>query len=139
MIEFGIQRMPAEVTTFCVVACTDHLGFAHVNAGFAKCLLAIITTGYPDRLGALYAGPVNMALDVTFQLLKPLMPPRLAAKIHLMTKPLHQLGVAIGADQVPVCFGGIAKHDFGSGECVFDWDRMAAGMAGSPRSAASSI
>ena len=43
------------------------------------------TQGYPDRLGAILAGPTAFFLRMMFRLLKPLMPKRLAKKIKLMS------------------------------------------------------
>ena len=87
MIEFGLSMMPEGVTTFTVIAHTHGLGFEHVNAGFGKALLKVITVGYPDRLGALYAGPTGTALRTIFSLLSPLMAKRLAEKINLVGNP----------------------------------------------------
>lgn len=103
--------MPPGVFTFAVVANTKGLGFAHINASFAKMMLKLITTGYPDRLGALYAGPVNMALRSIYSLLSPLMPVNLSAKINLMGTPKSTLESVCGVGCVPDFFDGTFLHN----------------------------
>ena len=49
-----------------------------------KGLLDVAMKGYPDRLEGLYAGPVNMAVRMMHRMLSPLIPARLAEKIHLI-------------------------------------------------------
>jgi len=110
IIEYGISIMPPGVSTFTVVANTKGLGFAHINASFAKMMLKLITTGYPDRLGALYAGPVNMALRSIFSLLSPLMPQNLAAKVNLVGSMAATLSDVCGPEAVPDFFDGPRDH-----------------------------
>jgi hypothetical protein len=85
---------------------------------------------YPDRLGALYAGPVNIAVKVIFAMLSPLMPKRLVNKINLMNKPSTQLCAALGnPDSLPTFLGGTATHDIvdeATGE--FSWEMMDTAM-----------
>eukprot|EP01134_Creolimax_fragrantissima_P004503 CFRG4503T1 len=95
MIEYGIKLMPPGVTTFTIIACTDQMGFGVINPWFAKTLLSIATKGYPDRLGSLYAGTVNLPLRAIYSLLSPLMPLRLTNKITLMAQPATELEVIL--------------------------------------------
>jgi hypothetical protein len=112
-----------------VVACTDKLGFAQLNPTLSKALMNIITKGYPDRLGELYTGPVNLFLKSIFSLASTLLPARLVKKIHLMNKPVPQLGAAVGDKRrVPDFFGGEAIHDIADEAGMFSWDKMVAGM-----------
>lgn len=103
--------MPPGVHTFSVVANTKGLGFAHINASFAKMMLNLITTGYPDRLGALYAGPVNMALRSIYSILSPLMPMNLTAKINLMGSPKTCLESVVDDTDIPNFFDGACSHE----------------------------
>eukprot|EP00038_Savillea_parva_P007124 m.167932 g.167932 ORF g.167932 m.167932 type:complete len:683 (-) comp12897_c0_seq1:200-2248(-) len=131
MIEYGISIMPPGVTTFVVIANAKGLGFAHINASFAKLMLKIITTGYPDRLEAMYAGPVNMALRSIFSLLAPLMPQSLSSKINLMGTPKLTLEEALGSESVPDFFEGPCSHDalLGSSDHgAFSVDKMVTTM-----------
>ena len=67
---------------------------------FGQGLLQLLVQGYPDRLGKLAAGPVNMGVRAVFGLLKPFMPRRLPGKIHLMGNPSQDLTTLISAAQV---------------------------------------
>jgi len=52
-----IRLMPPGVTTFTIIADASGMGLGQMNIGMMKALLQVITTGYPDRMGRLFAGP----------------------------------------------------------------------------------
>lgn len=79
--------MPPGVTTFTLVADASHMGIGQMNLGMMKALLKVITAGYPDRMGRLFAGPVNFFLRGVYGSIKPLMAKRLVDKIVLMATP----------------------------------------------------
>eukprot|EP00041_Stephanoeca_diplocostata_P037065 m.1384241 g.1384241 ORF g.1384241 m.1384241 type:complete len:398 (+) comp24973_c0_seq146:833-2026(+) len=132
MLEYGIRLMPPGVTSFTVVANCVGLGYSHVNTSLATKLLAILTTGYPDRLGDLYAGPVNIALRSIYSMLCPLMPARLTSKITLMARPAETLveSVLRGGDDdekkmlLPTFFSGPLEHGVLDKNAEFSWEKM---------------
>lgn len=84
----------------------------------------IISSVYPDRLGKLYAGPVNFAVRGIFGMIKPLMAKRLTDKIVLMSDSTAELVALLGSEHVPDFFGGTAVHDVLSDEGGFDFAKM---------------
>ena len=111
MVEFGLKHMPKGVDTFCIVANTSHLSMSQFRLKLGMALLNIIMKCYPDRMGAVYAGPLNMAVHGIYALLSPFMPRNLVSKIHLMKKPRETLPTLLGgADKVPDFLGGVCKH-----------------------------
>eukprot|EP00960_Hanusia_phi_P070992 767443-Hanusia_phi.AAC.2 len=87
LIERGIQMMEKEVSSFLLVVDASDLGRKHLDISRDKALLNVATEAYPDRLGMLLVGPVNLFVRAAWSILSRLMPQRLAKKIH-MTKDL---------------------------------------------------
>ena len=90
--------MPPGINTFVLVADTYNLGMKEIDIKLMKGMLRNVlmrwvgrqssdiesdngNSGYPDRLHALYAGPVNMVVKMLFKLLSPIIPERLLAKV----------------------------------------------------------
>lgn len=86
------------------------MGVSQASPSFAKALLKMVTEAYPDRLGQLYAGPLNIVIRGFARAVWPFMPKRLTSKIHLAKDPAKHIRSAIGENAVPVHFGGTAEH-----------------------------
>lgn len=100
-------------------------------------LLRILGSGYPDRLGFIAAGPVNLAVRGLFRLLKPFMPRRLPSKIKLMGNPPKNLAELVPPDTIPTFFGGPANHDNvvrGASDGTFSWTKVCCYTCPSPPS-----
>ena len=87
LVDYAITHlMPPGVHTFSVVANTAHLSLSHFKWKLARAFLDIVTKSYPDRLGAVYGGPLNFAVVAIFNFLTPMMPRNLVSKITLMKR-----------------------------------------------------
>jgi hypothetical protein len=108
------QLMPTGVTQFCLVADARGVGFGQMNVKMMKSLLKVLTTGYPDRLGALAAGPINFFLRGVYRMLSPFIPRNLSKKIKLIGTPNKHLAYLLGDDttRLPRFFGGATDHAF---------------------------
>lgn len=106
MLDTGVRLMPPGVTEIAIVADAAQLGLRTVSVSLMRALLKVLVTGFPDRLGSLSVGPVNMALRSIYSVLTPLMPKRLPGKIKLMASPGTGLVDLIGAEMIPEFMGG---------------------------------
>ena len=84
LLELGIKSLPKGMTTFVLVAETGKLGMRDFSPALMKGLINLLTSGYPDRLEGLYAGPINFVVRMMYKVLSPIVPARLLSKVHLM-------------------------------------------------------
>jgi len=80
LIEQGIKLMPRGVTDFTIVA--DARGKTP-PLKLVRGMINLLSTGYPDRLHLVIAGPSGMLVRMLFSTLRPFMPRRLVDKIAL--------------------------------------------------------
>uniref|UniRef100_A0A7R9U7G1 CRAL-TRIO domain-containing protein n=1 Tax=Pinguiococcus pyrenoidosus TaxID=172671 RepID=A0A7R9U7G1_9STRA len=92
MIDYGIRNLLHDkVTTFCICADTGAMGLTQVRPSLMRGILNIVTKAHPDRLGALYAGPVNPALKTVHAMMSSVMPANLRRKINLCSDAREDL------------------------------------------------
>ena len=116
LIEWGLRELaPPGVEQFVLVVDADKLGLGQFDPALMKQLLGVMVTGYPERVGKLYIGPVNTLVRAVYRLISPLLPAGLKAKFVLMRsakKELERHGV-VAPDRVPDFFGGSFAHSLG--------------------------
>jgi len=109
----GIRCMPDGITDFVVIA--DSTSPPPPNPTFMVKLLKALVKGYPDRLHQLISAPISSIVQFVMNLLLPLMPGRLAAKVLLKGaeegKTILKDILLNGEDDVPTFMGGTANHD----------------------------
>jgi len=109
----GIRCMPDGITDFVVIA--DSTSPPPPNPTFMVKLLKALVKGYPDRLHQLISAPISSIVQFVMNLLLPLMPGRLAAKVLLKGaeegKTILKEILLNGEDDVPTFMGGTANHD----------------------------
>jgi len=111
MIEYGIEHyLSRKGTTFCVCPSTRNMGFSAVRPGLMRDLMKLITENYPDRLGGLYAGPVNSALKFFYGVMAATMPANLLRKVKLCVDPKEDLKEILKISEVPDFHGGSKVH-----------------------------
>jgi len=98
IIELAIASMPPDVTTFTIVADAAGLGLRHNDPGLMKALTRVVIKAYPDRLGAVCVGPVNALVRIMYRLLRPILPHRIASKVHLMKDVAKELDAVLDKD-----------------------------------------
>mmetsp|Transcript_11362 Transcript_11362/g.27864 ORF Transcript_11362/g.27864 Transcript_11362/m.27864 type:complete len:357 (+) Transcript_11362:357-1427(+) len=101
LLERGLELMTGDVTCFVLVADSTGLSQKHMDAKLMRELLKVAQVAYPDRLGALVVGPVNMIVRGAWVLLSRLMSTRLAEKINLVQSPRAHLSSLLPAEEIP--------------------------------------
>jgi len=113
LADVGISCMPNNITDFVVIS--DSTSPPPPIPTFMIELLKTLVKGYPDRLSLLVSAPVSSIIQFVMKLLLPLMPGRLASKIHLAD--MENIGEKLedllqnGKDDIPTFFDGPANHD----------------------------
>ena len=100
MLELGIKSLPTGINTFVLVAEAGKLGMRDFSPALMKGLINLLTSGYPDRLEGLYAGPINFVVRMIYKALSPIVPARLLSKVHLVDSMTSQLKEIIPAKYV---------------------------------------
>ena len=100
MLELGIKSLPTGINTFVLVAEAGKLGMRDFSPALMKGLINLLTSGYPDRLEGLYAGPINFVVRMIYKALSPVVPARLLSKVHLVDSMTSQLKEIVPAKYV---------------------------------------
>uniref|UniRef100_A0A7S0VL64 CRAL-TRIO domain-containing protein n=1 Tax=Hemiselmis tepida TaxID=464990 RepID=A0A7S0VL64_9CRYP len=87
LLEQGIAMIPKGQTTFVLVADASGMGKKHTDLKLMRQLAGIATTAYPDRLGMLLVGPVNMLVRGIWAVVSRLVSPSVASKIRFVRSP----------------------------------------------------
>eukprot|EP00546_Thalassionema_frauenfeldii_P007431 CAMPEP_0178912790 /NCGR_PEP_ID=MMETSP0786-20121207/10468_1 /TAXON_ID=186022 /ORGANISM="Thalassionema frauenfeldii, Strain CCMP 1798" /LENGTH=374 /DNA_ID=CAMNT_0020585431 /DNA_START=190 /DNA_END=1314 /DNA_ORIENTATION=- len=114
MVDTGIRCMPEGVTSFVVIAHSDHP--PPPNPKFAYGMLQGLVNGFPDRLEYLISAPTSSIVEFCMNLLLPLMPGRLARKFKFLANDAvvqQTLAEELwrGEADIPNFFGGTVDHD----------------------------
>jgi len=110
-IETAIAKMMLDnINTFTLIADTNGLGMTDFDIGLMQGLISLVTSTYPDRMEAFYAGPINFVVRMMYKLLSPALPSRLVAKIHLMNNPKQNLTDRLLDEDIPDFFKGPSHH-----------------------------
>lgn len=113
LADAGIRCMPEGVTDFVCIA--DSAYPPPPNPTFMVKLLKALVKGYPDRLNMLISAPISSIVQFVMNLLLPLMPGRLAAKVVLkgIDEGKEKMAELLlnGEDDIPTFLGGTANHD----------------------------
>jgi len=125
-IETAIAKMmPRDTNTFTLIADTNGLGMTDFDIGLMQGLINLVTSTYPDRMEAFYAGPINFVVRMMYKLLSPALPSRLVAKIHLMNNPKQNLLDRLLEEDIPEFFKGPCHHPtFKDGSNNFSFETM---------------
>jgi hypothetical protein len=116
LLEAGLQLLlPRGVLQFALVADARGLGLSTFDPSLMRSLLKLMMSTYPERVGKIYVGPINMLVKAVHKMLSPLLPDAVKSKIVLMDAPKMQMLEAIDAQHVPHFFGGAAAHEFSDG------------------------
>ena len=117
LLEAGLSELllPRGVLQFALVADARGLGLSTFDPSLMRSLLKLMMSTYPERVGKIYIGPVNVLVKAVHKVLSPLLPDAVKSKIVLMDAPAAQLLEAIDAPHVPHFFGGAAAHEFSDG------------------------
>lgn len=109
----GIRCMPRGVTDFVVVS--DSYSPPPPVPSFTINVLKALVRGYPDRLSVLLSAPVGSIIQFIMNLMKPLMPGRLAGKVVLKdvgeARALLTEWLQGGEADIPTFFKGTTDHD----------------------------
>lgn len=113
LADAGVRCMPDGITDFVCIA--DSTSPPPPNPTFMVKLLKALVRGYPDRLNRLVSAPISSIVQFVMNLLLPLMPGRLAAKVLLYgpeegKERLKEI-LLNGEDDIPTFMGGTANHD----------------------------
>jgi len=87
LLERGISMIPKGETTFVLVADASGLGNKHTDLKLMRQLAHIATLAYPDRLGVLIVGPVNMIVRGIWTVVSRLVSATVSSKIRFVPSP----------------------------------------------------
>jgi len=120
-----MKFMPPGVDTAVLIADTQGVGLGDFDISLMRGLINMLLEAYPDRLGGVYAGPLNMFVRFMYKLLSPALPSRILSKVHLMKTPKVELLEFLSEDQIPLHMKGSAEHpDYFDENGHFDYQRM---------------
>ncbi|DAZ94079.1 TPA: hypothetical protein N0F65_004191 [Lagenidium giganteum] len=129
LLELGCRYlMPPGCTTFTLVADAARLGPSDVDIRLMHGLVDVCVGNYPDRIGMIHVGPLNMVVRSLTNMLWPFLPSRLQSKLSFMKNCASELAVHVPAHIIPTHMGGHALHDLRRPDAVdenaFDLDFM---------------
>mmetsp|Transcript_36384 Transcript_36384/g.71063 ORF Transcript_36384/g.71063 Transcript_36384/m.71063 type:complete len:342 (+) Transcript_36384:348-1373(+) len=101
LLEQGMGMMPKGTTTFMLVADASGLGRQHTDIKLMRQLVHIATLAYPDRLGTLMVGPVNMVVRGVWSIVSRLISKNMASKICFVQSPSQAIREFLPEGQEP--------------------------------------
>lgn len=110
ILEEGLKRMPVGIDSFTIINNSDGMGMTDFNYSTIKAFADMMAQGYPDRLHALYVGPVGFVVNLLSKAATYAFPKSFGEKMVIMRNPKSQLKDVLDEDLIPDFFGGTYSH-----------------------------
>lgn len=123
LLEVGVVMAPEGVYNFTMITDCAGMNVRDGNVALLKRLLALLTVGYPDRMGFALSGPLNTIMRSIMGVLNSWLPGNVRRKVNMFGPSTSDecsppaFADLLDPEEIPDFFGGPARHDFSRIPC----------------------